>query len=493
MDPTLTIILAVPWLLVFLHLMLKRDFEVMLGWIFLAPIATYLIQMTPRIDLYRGAGGSLRNYDSEFYYKQATSITLQELIDPTRLLVILLFIILVLNILLKKVRPIPIDRTEWWMSLFSLILLTNVLLWSERRAFGLRVAIDAFIVPFLAYYLARRLVSSEERFKKLMRALAYMGVYVIGFCLIERVTTPGLFYRLGGPFYSRDVLHVVMAVAFFTAVLDSMCNLSSSNKKYALSPSIRRLIIIVAPIIVALTVTRGNWVGLLAGIFIFLLLGRRFFSMPGTLRLFGSLLIALPLMFIILQFAVPEDFVEGRVAKADNVLGRFATWNATVQLTLEAPFAGVGLNNLNGLLARMSTKFDGFGNYSTPHNSYLSIVAELGAIGLFAYIGIVISIIQRGLNLYRKRHSSHDLWRGITLLALMAAYQVPSLFANTFYISGLIHVYMYTFVGGIAGLCTLRHSASYVHSSATVAQKPLRPPLLQPGSLRFDSRVGKLK
>ena len=66
MDPTVIIILAVPWLLVFLHLMLKRDFEVMMGWIFLAPIATYLIQMTPPVDLYRGAGAQMKFIKATF-------------------------------------------------------------------------------------------------------------------------------------------------------------------------------------------------------------------------------------------------------------------------------------------------------------------------------------------------------------------------------------------------------------------------------------------
>jgi hypothetical protein len=100
MDPTLVIILALPWLLVFLHWVLRRDFSVILSWVLLAPGVTYLIQMTPQSSLYRDGGAALRSYDKEFYLKQATNITIQEVLDPTRLIILLLFIILIFNVLL---------------------------------------------------------------------------------------------------------------------------------------------------------------------------------------------------------------------------------------------------------------------------------------------------------------------------------------------------------------------------------------------------------
>jgi O-antigen ligase len=468
MSPILIMLGALPWLLILLHLMFRRGFVVLLLWLLVAPVVMYVIQRTDQEVIYQTAGSEKSIHESDFYYENPAKITLQKLLNPTRMLISLLFIIFVVNALLKKTHWDPLDRVEIWMSIFSLILLANVVLWSGRLAFGLHVAVDAFIVPFLAYFVTRRLVRSEDRFRKLNRIIGYMGVSVIVYCIFERLTTPGLMYRLGGPFGSRDVLHVVMVVVFFTVLLDSLSTRSVSNGKRGLSHSIRYFLILMAPVVIALTIQRGNWLGFLAGLFVFLFLGRRLLSLPRQLRTIGLLLIVVPVIALALIAVVPQEFFEERVADQHNVLGRFATWVATIQLASEGPVFGVGLNNLHGLLGRTQLTVGHMANYSTPHNSYLSILVELGAIGLLVYLGIVASIVKRAISLY-KSPNPQDVWRGITVIAVMVAYQVPSLFSNIFYTQGLIHVYVYVFAGAVAGLYSRHELRSRVYGFALAA------------------------
>jgi O-antigen ligase len=226
-----------------------------------------------------------------------------------------------------------------------------------------------------------------------------------------------------------------------------------------------------APVIILLTITRGHWIAFLSAVFMFFLLGRRLTSFSGKARIIGFGLILVSMALVNLQLFVSEEFFQGRVSNPDNVLGRFATWQATLQLASGAPVFGVGLNNLNGLLANMQVNFGNFENYHTPHNSFLSIFAELGAIGLFGYLGIVVSIVQNGLRLYRKGRSVQEIWRGIAIVAIMIGYQVPSLFAATFYIGGLIHIYVYAFVGAIAGVYSRRQSSSTFYPFAVAANR----------------------
>jgi hypothetical protein len=115
---------------------------------------------------------------------------------------------------------LPFDRTEPWMAVFSLILVSSVFLQSNRLAFGLRITTDSFLVPFLGYYFARRLVTSEDRFHQLIRVLGCVGCYLICLSLIEFLMEPSLQYRIRGPFRHRDLLYTIVMVTFFMVLLD---------------------------------------------------------------------------------------------------------------------------------------------------------------------------------------------------------------------------------------------------------------------------------
>ena len=119
------------------------------------------------------------------------------------------------------------------MGIFALSCVANVLLKSNRLAYGLRVATDAFIVPFLAYFVTRRLVTSQASLHKLIRVVCYMGSYIIVIGLIERlVRLSRLRYRLSGPFGGEtNALYVTMAVVFFMALVDMVWSRNTPEQK----------------------------------------------------------------------------------------------------------------------------------------------------------------------------------------------------------------------------------------------------------------------
>jgi O-antigen ligase len=462
--PILLFLAAVPWFFIVVYQFYHRRFAVLLIWLLIAPGVTYLVEETEPTVLAETEGTEMKPWESQYYYEQPAKITLQKLLDPTRMVFGALCLIFLLDGLVKKQRSISLDTAEIRMGVFSVILLTNVFLWSGRLAFGLRTAMDAFIIPFFGYCLARRLVTTEDRLLQLTRVIGYMAAYVILFCVIERLTTPGLFYRLRGPFESDNTLHVVLALAFFLAVLDSRYN-AIGVKETALPAVIRSLVLYLAPIVVAFTVARGNWVGFLSGVGIFLMLGRRLGSFSRrTAGAVGLTLIFVLIVSLSLPLLVPEEFFEQRVGDSDTVLGRFATWIATIKILSEAPIFGVGLNNLHGLLGFNEIfSVGGFWNYSTPHNSLLSMIAEVGIVGLVAYLTAVVTIIKMGIRLYRTGPRLQDRWRGVALLAIMIAYLTPSMFAHTLATTGLIHVYVYIFAGALAGIYGRNQLPAFSH------------------------------
>jgi O-antigen ligase len=213
--------------------------------------------------------------------------------------------------------------------------------------------------------------------------------------------------------------------------------------------------------------------GFLAGIGAYLILARRLMNASRTIGGLGFVLLSIPIIAVGLAVLVPGELVDERITNPDNVLGRFATWIATLQLLNTGPIFGVGLNNLHGLLARAVTKYGTFGSYSTPHNSLLSILVELGIVGFVAYSAIIVTIIKTGLRLCRRSdYSKKDKWRGIGLVGIMVAYFTPSMFANTMYVPGLIHFYVYLFAGAVAGLYSTGRASVAVYSNRQADAMP---------------------
>jgi O-antigen ligase len=453
--PIEVIILAgLPWLLLVFYAFYHQRSAVLLIWLLIAPAVTYLVDRTEPTVLAETEGTEMDPSESQFYYEQPTKITLQKLLDPNRIVFGAFLLIFLMEGLVKRQHSISLDGTEIWIGIFSVILLANVLLWSGRLAFGLRIAADSYIVPFFSYCVARRLVTTEDRFRQLTRVIGYMAAYVILFCLFERVTTPGLFYRLHGPFEDGgSSVYVVLTVAFFMALLESRYDRRLGMKRGILPPIIRSLVLYLTPVMVAFTLVRANWVGFLLGVGMFLLLGRRLASFSRrTAGTVGLSLLLISIGALLLPLVVPEEFFEERVGDSINIFGRFATWIATLEIVSKAPILGVGLNNLQGLLALQIFSFRGFWNYSTPHNSFLSMIAELGIVGLVAYLAVVVAIIKMGLRLYRTGPRLQDRWRGVALLAVIIAYLTPSMFAHNMSYTGLIHIYVYIFAGALAGI-----------------------------------------
>jgi O-antigen ligase len=470
----LLILCALIWLPILLHQITRQSFFILLIWLLIGPVASNLISRPGANPFFESPGqrsdwvALVTGYElqANAYLTGAATITVFELLEPTRALLAMFLVVFILDIFQKRRPWCPMDRTETWMGIFSVLLVASALFQSNRLAFGLRTVADAFAIPFLAYFFGRRLVSSEDRFRKLTQVIGYMGFYLIIIGLMERLAHSSLFYRLKGPFYGTNALYVTMAVVFFTVLMDFAVSSSHPEKKPALPRSIRWFTLFLAPLIIALNLTRGDWLGFFIGLCTFLLLARRLLKPTRKLVLAGAALILIPALVLGIQASLPEELMKSRVGDSANVYGRYATWTAALQGGTEHPIFGLGLNNLRTFLVQANIKVNKVGNYSTVHNSFLSIFVELGVVGMLAYLAIIASIMRMGLRLYQRGQHYYDRWRGATVIAIMLAYLTPAMFGNTLYIdTPLMHVYVYVVVGAIAGLYSQRQSIPALYVS----------------------------
>ena len=236
-----------------------------------------------------------------------------------------------------------------------------------------------------------------------------MGSYIIVIGLIERLAHSQLRYRLSGPFEGEtNALYVTMAVVFFMALVDMVWSRNTPEQKGALPPGVRRFVLCLAPVIIVLNLTRGDWLGFLLGMGVFLFLGRQLLPLSRKVGLIGVALVLIPIMCIGVFILAPAEILEQRVGKTGTIYGRIATWQLLLRESVKDPIIGAGLNNSRDFLSSNSIKFEGKYSIEHAHNSYLAFLYELGVVGLFAYLAVVVSIARMGLKLYRKGHISQD-------------------------------------------------------------------------------------
>jgi O-antigen ligase len=439
----------------------QRGFLVLRIWLLSAPIVTNIISHPTSNPFFTPPG-------------LERGIQLQEIFDPTRLFFNAFIIVALLRFASNRRSSVPWDRTEVWMGVFSVVALTNVLLLSKQTATSLRVAIDAFVIPFTAYYLTRRLVTSENDFLRLMKVMGYVGFYLIVIALIEQFTRglSGSLYRLTGPFETRDLLYIVIMVSFFTVLLGSVHDKERVDQRRELAPGVRRFVVVLAPLIVLLTWTRGNWLGFISGVWLVLFLGRRLLGFYFKKCAVALVLLLLPGIFFLVGSSLSGD-VEERITNTQNIYERVAAWQEALRTSTKNPIFGIGLNNLRDVLSTEGMSFEGVRNLTLHHNCYLGFLAELGSVGLLAYLLIMSSIIRMGLRLYRAGTRYRDRWRGIAVIAIMAAYLVPAFFSTILYRPAVSHIYVFACIGGLAGLYGSRRRVQGMKNSKNSYAQPV--------------------
>jgi O-antigen ligase len=164
---------------------------------------------------------------------------------------------------------------------------------------------------------------------------------------------------------------------------------------------------------------------------------------------------------IVAVFFEPPESALQRATNISTMESRLRTWTAVLEQSMKDLFTGIGLNNLRDFFFEEKN----WRLLSTTHNCYLSMLIELGIIGLVSYLAIIGSIIKKGWGLYRHHTSARSEWFGVATISIMVAYQIPSLFANNLYLTGLSHIFVYAFVGGIAGVWAQDTSPLSIRSS----------------------------
>ncbi len=456
------------WLPIFLYYLTDKGFTVLLIWLLIAPVAINFIDnpsrnpfFSPEMKLDHGERILRDRAEREErrkgrnqggYVTGEVTIRMEDLLNPTRLLFIVFFLVLLMDKYYKRSPLAPFNETETWMAVFMLVLVVNVLLLSKRVPNSLKLATDSFFIPFLAYYVTRRFVSSEAHFRRLSQMLIALGLVLIGIAVVERFSHSELLYRLKGPFDHRNHFYVVIMSVFFMTLLYTIRYHSGPRKPFSLQAACCWVILCLVPMAIIATWTRSNWLGFLTGIWVLLLFARRYITRGGKLATIGLVALLVPLVVIGFQAAIPEEALDSRIGNQRTIYSRLGAWILQLQEGIRHPLFGIGFNDVRDLLATKHIYFNGVRSLSSSHNCFLALFTETGILGLSLYLAILYSIIRAGVRRFQHSRRREDKWLGVFSIAILLAHVVPALTSIILYVPSVCHIYVFTCLGALAAL-----------------------------------------
>lgn len=193
---------------------------------------------------------------------------------------------------------------------------------------------------------------------------------------------------------------------------------------------------------IAISFSRGGWVGTAAGLgVIVLLLGQRaiFTALATVLTLSfglvigasGAIITVIEERFVQLVDQVRIGDVRGMPVTDDNfaAIERMSHWQTAIAMWDQSPWLGVGVGNFNERFTEFAIHPQFSQSQGHAHNYYLHLLAETGIAGLFAYGLLIFSVLVIGWKAYRN-HDSLAQAIGIGVVGTTTALLVHNLFEN---------------------------------------------------------------
>lgn len=151
---------------------------------------------------------------------------------------------------------------------------------------------------------------------------------------------------------------------------------------------------LVGGLALVMSVSRGAWLGMVAGVLVILYLGlRRSWYHEPARRVFLDVLAVLALVALLAAFVavvrVPElANAVGSVSAGEGAIGRATLWRDGLDLVSDYPFTGSGLGSTMMVYSTYGRLLH-VGFITHMHNLFVQIAVEQGVFGLAAFLGLL--------------------------------------------------------------------------------------------------------
>jgi O-antigen ligase len=262
-----------------------------------------------------------------------------------------------------------------------------------RRSFDYLVG---YVVNVVFFFLFVHHVNSVERLKQIIVALVVTALAFAMLGLSQGDFYDGRYATVSTMFDPNDLCFVVISLLAYP--LMALLGPFSKSAK-ALAP-----VAIVCGLLMALfTGSRGGVLGLATFVGVFLV--RR---IPSV----GKVRKALLIVAMAAMAALNADKINmeryltigelGQDYNATDEQGRITVWKRGFHIFTMHPLAGVGVENFAEAIGTVRLQLNQKPRWQTAHNTYVQVLAETGAFGAAAFLGLLIATLRTLIRLARR-------------------------------------------------------------------------------------------
>ena len=350
-------------------------------------------------------------------------------------------------------EPRTVTVAEWWLLAFVALLLANTFLHDWQREAKDQSPIfphlmEGYLLPALLYVIASRANLSERSWQRILGVLGVFGIYlaVTAFCEVggawglvfpRYIADPaeGIhFGRARGPFLQSVRMGMYLLVGMGAVWLPLVHQGRWGRNGRVLGIALTAALGMAA----VLTFTRSIWLGLLLATILLIVT-----TFEGIWRRGGLLGVAAVVFLTITLSAtsiVNLDREDGPQATAESTSMRAVFAYVSWLMFQDHPITGCGFGHFphekDNYLNNRSTslRLETIRGY-IHHNTFLSILVELGVFGLILIVGTMIALFRDAKKLWSDEQAPYWM-RQVSLLFM--------LFAIAFAIQMLFHEVSYS-------------------------------------------------
>lgn len=332
-----------------------------------------------------------------------------------RVVIVMLFLLVLLEAAMKRRNLLSVNGLEVAMILFSVVIIYSIISGSADKFSGARIFIDAFLYPFIIYFLAKNLIVDKESFDNFINVLLIVGIYLSLMGIFEHLTGSDIlvfregmversgWLRVNACFKDDSTFGVIVSICFFITLYKFItCNNSGIKNIRKVFYGLTLGLLILA---IFFNFYRGIWLALIVGLLAW------FFFRKTTLTKLPILIFMLAIIIIPSFNAIKSTrFFEDRLTQAGTIQSRLNTFDEVIYLFIKNPIKGIGFNNYN----------IGGGQ----HNTFLKFLSETGILGTSVFMILVWFLFYYGFRNYKlsRGHLANEF--SIIFICILICYSV---------------------------------------------------------------------
>jgi putative inorganic carbon (HCO3(-)) transporter len=347
------------------------------------------------------------------------------------------------------------------ISFFLLICLLSVGA-SAFREVALRGFLTKTLEWFVVYFLVVEVFQKRRHFQVALSVFLLTTFATLVDGLVQSyITQKDIFYgqALERGCVTAAFKHPNSLGAYLTFVLPITLSLCLVKGKRKGLKGLFVLIFVLSLWVAALTSSRGAWLGMLLGLFLFLWFWKRKFAVI----VIAFFLVGILGFYVFAPLGIPKSL---RLDPNSFNTGQWRgmLWRDSFSMVVDRPFFGHGLNTFMSLFR----EYGGDLFYESPtyaHNCYIQMAAEIGLFGLMAFLWMMARFFQKGfmtIASFGRGGKSKDLRViFIGLLSGVAAFLAHSFFDVNFY-SLQLYDFFWVMVGMAVSLVNFIESGEHL-------------------------------